>query len=103
MKKVLKTAGLIMLIAGDVAGLIISICFHIVPLIVLHVLITAGVIGIEVWGVTIGWKQPDGTYLKKTLSQMFWIWGQDVPVWAYLWIGSFLFAMLGLGIHLGAF
>jgi hypothetical protein len=102
MKKPLRTIGLFMLIGFDVA--FIAICFMGgFPWNYLAIGITALIVSFEIYGVAIGWKQKDGTRLKKTISQMYWRWGADKPTWATVGVITFGLSMLGLCLHLIAF
>lgn len=103
LRSILRTVGLCMLIGFDAAFIAICWFFGGFPWNWVAIGITLLIVGFEIWGVTIGWKQKDGTYLKKTISQMFWKWGADRPVWATLGVVSFGLSMLGLCIHLIAF
>ena len=38
---------------------------------------------------------------RKTISQRWYKWGETDPFWAYTALYCFLFAMIGLAIHLG--
>lgn len=94
-----RTLGLIMLVVFDAAFIGIMFLFGQIWGWVASG-ITVLIIGFEIYGVTVGWKQKDGTRLKKTISQMYWRFGAKNQVWATIGVISFGLSMLGLCIHL---
>ncbi len=95
----MRTVGLCMLIGFDALFILCGFMGGF-PWNYVAIGITLLICSFEVYGVTIGWKQKDGTRIKKTISQMYWNFGSEHKTWATLGVVSFGLSMLGLCIHL---
>jgi hypothetical protein len=97
---VLRTVGLWILIICDIGMLLISgltgqwIWFSVV------MGITLWIAGWELYGSLIGFKQPDGTRKKMTISTEFKNYAIKVGWLAYAFLACFITAMAGLNLHL---
>jgi hypothetical protein len=65
--------------------------------------ITLWIVIWEIVGVTIGFKQPDGTRKKETISTYYGEYLKRVGWKGYMALTFFLMAMIGLFIHLVAY
>lgn len=97
---ILRTVGLWILILGDLGMLSIWAYNHQWVWFSVGLGITLWIVGWEIFGSTVGFKQPDGTRKKMTISTAYRNYLEVTGAQGYMALFCFIAAMLGLGIHL---
>ena len=98
---VIRTIGLWILIICDAALLTILGITQEWVWFIFFMGITLWTVGFEIWGVTIGFPNKDGVWVKQTISNRYKDYIKRVGWVGYVVLGLFLAAMFGLGgLHL---
>jgi hypothetical protein len=100
MGKIWRTVGLWVLIVFTVLLLVACFFWGCYPWNWVFAGIAGWIVGWELWGSIFGFKQPDGTVKRHTISQMFWKYAVANPKKAIVIVSLFAIAMAGLVIHL---